>query len=264
MAGALLPVDQAAVHAGLKLRQRIELGAVAAVLHRFQAVHERAREEARGVALHGFEVGGDRDLVFKRFGALAPGEAQGSLPADVGALQPAFAAAHGIEAEAGDRLTVRDVAGVAGRFDGEELIGFERHFGGAGVCAREGEAQPCGQASGADAGHARHVRFDQKISVRAAQLRVGDDERQNGKRPRGTERPGGWGCGREHKRKRRAGGGENDRAGGGSDHLGASVWSMIVFRAASVVRPSISAAGERITRWRSAGSANAFTSSGMT
>src|SRR6185436_16128523 len=58
--------------------------------------------------------------------------------------------------------------------------------------------------------------------------------------------------------------GEERKGGGHGDDRGAAIDSSVRCTTVSSSRPSISAAGERITRWRSAGSATRLTSSGIT
>ena len=57
--------------------------------------------------------------------------------------------------------------------------------------------------------------------------------------------------------------GKNGSAGR-ADHRGAGVWSRMSRRIRSVLRPSISAPGDMVRRWRRTGSASSFTSSGIT
>ena len=61
MAGRMLPVDEAAVEAGRIFAQRLELGALARLLLRLDAVDRFLREELQRRALHAAHIGQDVD-----------------------------------------------------------------------------------------------------------------------------------------------------------------------------------------------------------
>src|SRR6185437_7472023 len=68
----------------------------------------------------------------------------------------------------------------------------------------------------------------------------------------------------QEQRERHAHGEDREGAQRRLDHRGAAVRSRISLTTRSAESPSISALADRITRWRSTGSASSFTSSGMT
>ena len=264
MAGRLLPVDRAAVHARAVVGERLELGAFAEMALRLDPEHRLAVHHLRAAFAQLADIGGDQHAPANPELALLPDQAERRPPADPGIVDPDGAAPIGLQHDRGGEAVRRPLA-IGGEAEGRlgRAADPERELGGARPAAGEAGIERDGEAL-ADPGlvrrrrgHRRRTAADAEDHVeRAAGEQEGEQEQPA--RPPGRRRQ------RDQQRERRDRPGQQDGKAGRVDQRGASVSSIRRPITSSTGRPSISAAAERRTRWRSTGRASALTSSGMT
>ena len=180
MAGRMLPVDEAAVEAGRIFAQRLELGALARLLLRLDAVDRLLREELQRRAVHAAHVGQDVD------GAV-DGDAPGELdqperpapaqPDPIDASPVRAAAARPGARSAPPRPTGSSPATISGRLDLAALLGDQLETRGPAPSGR-GDGDRDGAAL-ADIELVGHGDLDLEQPRRERQQDVGPDREQD-------------------------------------------------------------------------------------
>src|SRR6185312_7774500 len=261
VARGLLPVDRAAVHAGAEVDEGVKVGPLAARQLGDQSFERMALEDARALIVDGAKVREHRKGCVNRDVRLVPGEAERSGPAQPQPLEPGEAATGHVDGQQDCAASaLQRYARAAFVFQGDKRRSLQRDPRVARAAAhRDGYRAVAGLA---DIGVPRKGDDSGPASERAD--RIERRQKYDRERPREREIPSPGRSRGESEREGRARRRSDNRRPGRVDQRGASIVSMIAVTISSTLRPLISAAGERITRWRRSAGARAFTSSGMT
>src|SRR5262245_46395678 len=264
MACRMLPVDEAAVEAGHVFAQRLELRAFAFVPLRLDAIDGLAREKLQRDAMHAAHIGQDVDRSVDGYLPRGLDEPPRSAPAyphliDMDLPTPAR---HDRKRQACGLAGGKHAGDDLGRLDVAALISDELERGGA-APARGGDRRH-DRALLADRDVIWPVEPEIKEPRWKRQQGVGERRQQNERAIGERDDPQAWIIDGNDQRQRNPADEGKDGSAGRADHRGAGVWSRISRRIRSVLSPSISAPGDMVRRWRSTGSASAFTSSGIT
>ena len=263
--GRLLPVDAAPVHAAAELAERMELRAAAEVELDARPARASRENSFSASSLHRLRVQGHRQRPVERLDLLLPHQAQRAAPA-----RPQLLRARPGPGGCGVRRK-------PARADARRRLTRRRRR-----LDRRSARWPPAPAPPQPAARAAKATLDQGLAAPAggqrAPERSGRGWRGRGRRRAARPPAPGRRPGRSSPARPATGPARTARSaapparlpppgrwrGRWVDHRGASTWPIRPSRASSTLRPSISAAGDRITRWRRAGRARALTSSGMT
>ena len=264
VAGAALPVDHPPAHAGLIVLERLELAALAGAPLRVAVGQRVALQERDRLVARAADVGQHRHLAVRRQHDLLPDQPERPAPAQPQPVEAGDAAPQRLESK-----IERSAAGVgnqraAGAAERRQARCHGRRAPRSRAAAGRRSGRRHGRRTAADADLRRRL---QAGGQRCPSRSGGGVDRQEGKQhadPQQSEIPMRRQRQRDQEGRHGAGRRRPHRAAARIDQRGASVASTRSETICSTRRPSICAAGDRMTRWRSAGTASALTSSGMT